>query len=43
MNDRNVKLYLKDIMDAMESIEAFVKNMNFDKFRNNEILSSAVL
>jgi uncharacterized protein with HEPN domain len=43
MNDRNVKLYLKDIMDAMELIEAFVKNMNFDEFRNNEILSSAVL
>jgi len=41
--DRDIKLYLKDILEAMEAIEKFVKNMNFDEFRNNDLVSSAVI
>jgi uncharacterized protein with HEPN domain len=43
MTDRNIKVYLKDILEAMEAIEKFVKNMNFEEFRNNDLVSSAVI
>ena len=43
MTDRDIKLYLKDILEAMEAIEKFVKDMNFEEFRNNDLVSSAVI
>jgi len=43
MTDRDIKLYLKDILKAMEAIEKFVKDMNFEEFRNNDLVSSAVI
>jgi len=43
MTDRNIKLYLKDILEAIEAIERFVENMNFEEFRNNDLVSSAVI
>jgi uncharacterized protein with HEPN domain len=43
MIDRDIKLYLKDILKAIEAIEKFVKDMNFEEFRNNDLVSSAVI
>jgi uncharacterized protein with HEPN domain len=43
MTDRDIKVYLKDILEAMEAIEKFVKDMNFEEFRNNDLVSSAVI
>jgi len=43
MTERNIKLYLKDILDAIEAIEKFVKGMTFEEFRNNDLVSSAVI
>lgn len=43
MNRRDIKLYLKDILKAMESIEDFVKGMNYEEFKNNDLVSSAVI
>jgi uncharacterized protein with HEPN domain len=40
---RNYKLYLKDILDAMKSIEAFVGDMDFEEFLADDKTSSAVV
>jgi uncharacterized protein with HEPN domain len=40
---RNYKLYLKGILSAMESIEEFVKGMDFEKFKEDDKTSSAVI
>ena len=40
---RDHKLYLRDILDAMESIEAFVRGMNQTAFQNDDKTSSAVI
>lgn len=40
---RNYKLYLKDIFDAMESIENFVKRMGFEEFRKDDKTASAII
>lgn len=40
---RNYKLYIKDILNAVESIENFVENMNFDEFKKDDKTSSAVI
>jgi len=40
---RNHRLYLKDILDAMEAIEGFVGSMEFDDFKRDDKTSSAVI
>ena len=40
---RDSKLYLKDILDAMDSIELFVKGMDFEEFKKDDKTSSAVI
>ena len=40
---RNYKLYLSDILAAVESIECFVENMNFEDFCADDKTSSAVI
>jgi uncharacterized protein with HEPN domain len=40
---RDPKLYLKDILTAMDAIEQFVKGLDFESFKNNDIVSSAVI
>jgi len=40
---RDYRLYLKDILGAMESIEAFVERMSFDEFRTDDKTASAVV
>jgi len=40
---RNYSLYIKDIINAMESIEDFVKDMNFRQMRYDDKTSSAVI
>jgi uncharacterized protein with HEPN domain len=40
---RDHRLYLKDILSAMESIEAFVHKMDFKEFRADDKTSSAVI
>lgn len=40
---RDYKLYLKDILDAMASIETFVEGMDFEAFRADDKTSSAVI
>jgi uncharacterized protein with HEPN domain len=43
MTNRDIKLYLKDILEAMETVEKFVEDMNFEQFKNNDLVSSAVI
>ena len=40
---RDYRLYLKDILEAMSSIEAFVKGMDFSTFRADDKTASAVI
>ncbi len=40
---RNHRLYLKDILAAMESIEQFVQDMNFEDFKKDDKTVSAVI
>ncbi len=40
---RNYRLYLTDILDAIESIESFVEGMNLQEFLADEKTKSAVV
>jgi len=40
---RDYRLYLKDILVAMDSIEVFVKDMSFEQFRSDDKTTSAVI
>jgi uncharacterized protein with HEPN domain len=40
---RDYSLYLKDIVDAMDAIEKFVEGIDFDRFQNDDLISSAVI
>jgi uncharacterized protein with HEPN domain len=40
---RNPKLYLTDILEAMEAIEIFVEGMKFEDFEADDKTSSAVI
>ncbi len=40
---RDPRLYLKDILAAVQSIESFVENTSFEEFQADDRTSSAVL
>ncbi|MCI0694414.1 DUF86 domain-containing protein, partial [candidate division KSB1 bacterium] len=40
---RDFKLYLKDILEAMEAIEKFVQDLEFGQFKLDDKTSSAVI
>ena len=40
---RDSKLYLKDILNAMEAIESFVEEMDLEEFQEDDKTSSAVI
>ncbi len=40
---RDYQLYLKDILSAMDSIEAFVEGMSFEEFHADDKTASAVI
>lgn len=40
---RNYKLYLKDILDALDTIEQFAREVDFETFKNDDMRSSAVI
>jgi len=43
MSTRNPKLYLIDILKAMEAIEEFVKGIDFETLKNDDMRSSAII
>lgn len=40
---RDPKLYLKDILEAIEAIEKFIEGIDFETFKNDDMRSSAVI
>ncbi|MCD6542142.1 MAG: DUF86 domain-containing protein [Thermoplasmata archaeon] len=40
---RDYKLFIKDILDAIEKIEEFVAGMDFEEFKNDDKTVSAVV
>jgi uncharacterized protein with HEPN domain len=43
MSKRDLRLYLKDILDAIKAIENFVEGMDFESFQSDDKTSSAVI
>jgi len=43
MSERDIKLYLKDILKAINAIEKFVEGMNLESFKDDDKTSSAVI
>lgn len=43
MKKRDYSLYLKDILDSLEKIEEYTKDLTFDKFFHNTIVIDAVI
>jgi len=41
--NRDYRIYLKDIGSAMESIQAFIKNMQYEEFCKDDRTASAVI
>lgn len=41
--NRDYNLFIKDIVDAIESIEEFVANMSYEEFKNDDKTVSAVV
>lgn len=40
---RDYRLFLRDILEAMEAIESFVEGMDYEDFVENDLVSSAVI
>ncbi len=40
---RDLKLYIKDILESMDAIDGFVEGMNLESFKNDDLRSSAVI
>ena len=40
---RDIKLYVKYILKAIDAIEEFVNDIDFEEFRKNDMVSSAVI
>lgn len=40
---RDAKIYLKDILKAIEKIENYTKNLNFNDFLRNDMVQDAVV
>ena len=43
MSKRDVKLYVRDILEAIKAIEKFVEGMDFENFKEDDKTSSAVI
>ena len=43
MSKRDVKLYVKDILEAIKAIEKFVEGIDFENFKEDDKTSSAVI
>lgn len=41
--NRKISLYLKDILESIIAIEKFVEGMDFERFKNDDKTSSAVI
>ena len=43
MVDRGYKDFLKDILDAMNKVQSFVRNMDYEAFKNDDKTAYAVI
>ena len=40
---RDYKLYLEDILEAIEKIQAYMQDVSFERLQNNKMLQDAIL
>lgn len=43
MSKRDIRLFLKDILDCIEKIEKYIKGMSFEDFIQNDMVVDAVI
>ena len=43
MKKRNHKLFLEDILEAMDKIESYIKDLTYDAFIKNDMVQDAVI
>ena len=43
MRERNHKVYFKDILDSIENIGKYIKDLSFDEFSDNKMVVDAVI
>ena len=43
MSKRDIKLYVRDILEAIKAIEKFVEGIDFESFKEDDKTSSAVI
>jgi uncharacterized protein with HEPN domain len=42
-SDRNFKMYLQDMVDAMDAIQSYIADLDFEKFKANRMAADAVI
>lgn len=43
MSKRDIRLFVKDILDCIDKIERYIKGMTFKEFLNNDMVVDAVI
>jgi uncharacterized protein with HEPN domain len=43
MNDRNLSLFLDDLIEAINKIERYIEELDFESFKENELVIDAVI
>lgn len=43
MRERSPKLFIEDILESMEKIERYIKDLNYETFEKNDLVVDAVI
>lgn len=43
MKSREYKLFIEDILESIEKIQRYIKNLDYKKFKDNELVADAVI
>jgi len=43
MKSREYKLFIEDILESIEKIQRYIKNLDYEKFKDNELVADAVI
>jgi len=43
MKSTEYKLFIEDILESIEKIQRYIKNLDYEKFKDNELVADAVI
>ncbi len=43
MKSMEYKLFIEDILESIEKIQRYIKNLDYEKFKDNELVADAVI